>query len=214
MKKKFLVSLCGAFLIGAISISPITVVAQTHGFGVGQGRTDPININDFSTSVWDRFSFNYAFTSGMDYSADLGRPTTFTGDVHIDPFTVNIRRDANVALLPPAYGVFSGHVATMPSNLLFPQPTLWQHARFTENPHMLPMFDTLQLGVNAGSSGTLLGDTSMGRSDLQIAGLGGITNYVHGTRNDMQITNTTPSSSVILPVSNDLGGFLMPTSVR
>ena len=216
-RNKVLISICGAFLVGATLISPVTVSANPyhspHGFGQGQGRTDTINVNDFSTSSWDRFTFNYQFHSGMDYRSDLGRPTTWNGDVNIDPFTVNVRKDANVALLPPAYGVFSGHVSTIPSNLLFTQPNSWQMS-FTENPHMLPQFDTLQMGVNAGSNGTILANTSIGGNDIFIQGANTVTNNIHGNRNNMQNTNSNSSSNVTFSISNEMGGFLTPTSIR
>jgi len=214
--KKILVPIFGAFLFGATIATPLLVSAAPHGFGAGQGRTDTININDFSTSVWDRFTFNYQFTSGMNYREDLGRPTTFMGDVRIDPFTVNIRRDANVSLFPPAYGVFSGNVATMPSNLLFEQPNMFMALQFffTENPHILPRYDTLQLGVNARGNGTALLDTSMGELSLELLGASNITNNIHGTSHDMNNTNSNSSSIVTFPVSNEIGSFLTPTSIR
>ena len=122
-----------------------------HGFGQGQGRTDTINENDFHTSAWDRFSFNYEFTSGNDHRFELGRPTTFSGFVPVDVFTVNMRRDANVSLRPPRYGVFSGNFPTEPSNLFFQQPVNPHfHSAFTLNdPNLHPAFDTLQMGTNA-----------------------------------------------------------------
>lgn len=58
--------------------------APHHGFGTGQGRTGAVNVNDFHTASWDRFSFNYRFASGFDHRVSLGRPTTFNGFVPAD----------------------------------------------------------------------------------------------------------------------------------
>ena len=125
--------------------------APQHSFGQGQGRYGRIVENDFHTAEWERFFFNYIFESGMDYRFDLGWPTTWDGFVPVDVFSVNFRRDANVSLRPPSYGIFSGHFQTPPSNWFFPQPT---------NPHfhqpqgwgsqtVNPQFDTINTGVNA-----------------------------------------------------------------
>ena len=150
--KKLIPVIIGAFLM--VLLFPMTTLASNsrtpHGFGEGYGRTAPINVNDYHTSVWDRLSFNYQFTSGPNHRYDLGRPTTFAGNVPHDVFTVNMRRDANVALFPPAYGIFSGNIPTAPSNPLFPQPVNPHfHAPWeTHNPNVIPHFDTLQHGAN------------------------------------------------------------------
>jgi len=136
-------------LMLAMSVS--VYAAPQHGFGRDQGRIDTVNENDFHTSQWDRFSFNYQFTSGSDHRFELGRPTTFNGFVPVDVHSVNIRRDTNVSLRPPAYGIFSGHIPTAPSNHLFPQPVNPHfHQPFQlQDPNLNPRFDTLQHGVNA-----------------------------------------------------------------
>jgi hypothetical protein len=67
-------------------------------------------------------------------------------------FTVNIRRDANVSLQPPQYGVSSGQLPTAPSSLLFTQPIgnpFFHQVMEWTNPNMIPWFDTLQQGINA-----------------------------------------------------------------
>ena len=133
-------------------VPTITVqAAPQFGFGQGQGRTDTINENDFHTAAWDRFSSNYQFTSGSDHRFELGRPTTFNGFVPVDVFTVNIRRDANVSLRPPSYGVFSGQFAAEPTSRFFSQPVNphFHQALMPESPNMDMRFDTLGLGVNA-----------------------------------------------------------------
>lgn len=124
-------------------------------FNQGQGRTGGPNVNDFHTAEWERFSFNYQFTSGSDHRFELGRPTTFNGFVPIDVHTSNFRRDSQVSLRPPRYGVFSGHVPTAPSNNLFPQPLNpnFGHPTHLHSPNLDPRFDTLHQGVNAQPTG-------------------------------------------------------------
>ena len=157
MEKRLKFNLIAPFLViilftALMFASQVTAqAAPQHGFGAGQGRTDTVNENDFHTAAWDRFSFNYQFISGSDHRFELGRPTTFNGFVPVDVFSVNMRRDANVSLRPPQYGVFSGFIPTEPSNLLFPQPVNPHfHSAFTLNdPNINPAFDTLQIGANA-----------------------------------------------------------------
>jgi hypothetical protein len=142
-------SVIGVFLL--MFMPGAAIAAPSYGFGAGHGRTQPINENDFHTADWDRFGFNYEFTSGADRRYDLGRPTTFSGNVPADIFSANIRRDRHVASVPPSYGVFSGHIPTFPQNDFFPQPVhpaFWQSFE-QENPHSLPAFDTLRMGANA-----------------------------------------------------------------
>jgi len=139
------------WLLLMLATSVTVYAAPQHGFGTGQGRTDTVNENDFHTAAWDRFSFNYQFTSGSDHRFELGRPTTFNGFVPVDVHTVNIRRDANVSLRPPSYGIFSGHFPTEPSNRFFPQPVNphFHQPMHMHSPNLDPRFDTLQQGVNA-----------------------------------------------------------------
>jgi len=142
-------------VLAAVTFMIILLTAQTRltaapklSFGAGDGRPASISINDFHTG----FSFNYHFTSGANHSFELGSPTTFNGFVPIDVFTLNIRRDSNVALNPPLYGIFSGNIPTMPHNLLFTQPVtspFFGQALQWDSLNLLPMFDTLQQGVNA-----------------------------------------------------------------
>jgi len=159
--KKTLAPVVGAFIVAVLIIAtPLTIfAAPQHSFGQGQGRTDTINENDFHTAAWERFSFNYHFVSGTDHRFELGRPTQFNGFVPVDVFTANFRRDANVSLRPPAYGIFSGHIPTMPSNHLFPQPLSpnFGAMNFWNDPNVNPRFDTLQQGVNAEPIGSPMG---------------------------------------------------------
>ena len=103
-RKKLAPMLLGAFLLALL---PTTMLAHAPTPFVPNG-------------------FNYHFHSGANFRYDLGRPTTFTGNVPLNVFTANIRRDSNVALWPPSYGVFSGFIPTMPTNPLFPQPPMWR----------------------------------------------------------------------------------------
>ena len=96
------------------------------------------------TPPWERFHQNYHFTAS---GFDLGRPTTFEGFVPADVFTVNVRRDANVALRPPSYGIGSGYIPTDPFSWLFSQPhTLDYWGNF--DGVNLPLI-TLQQGANS-----------------------------------------------------------------
>ena len=142
--------------------------APQHGFGTGQGRTGTANENDFHTAAWDRFSFNYQFTSGSDHRFALGRPTGFNGFVPVDVFSVNMRRDANVSLRPPRYGIFSGHFPTEPASRFFPQPVNPNfHQPFMQpNSNLDPRFDTLQHGINAQPTGNPLNSQNVGAGEF------------------------------------------------
>jgi hypothetical protein len=181
IKHLFTASVIGAFLF--ILLPMTAYAAPAYGFGAGHGRTQPVNENDFHTAAWDRFSFNYEFSSGADHRFELGRPTTWNGDVPADIFSANIRRDRHVAFVPPRYGIFSGHIPTFPQNDFFPQPVhpaFWQPFEL-ENPHALPAFDTLRMGANAPAQGNpinmhnvgqqgVMPNTSMGENNLPPAG--------------------------------------------
>jgi len=147
-----------AVVITLMLLSQTVQAAPQHGFGTGQGRTEAVNENDFHTAAWERFIFNYFFTTGSDHRFELGRPTSFSGFVPVDVLSVNMRRDANVSLWPPSYGIFSGHIPTHPTNRLFPQPVNPHfHQGFMLNdPNILAWFDTLQQGVNFQPTGNPL----------------------------------------------------------
>ena len=125
--------------------------APQHGFGTDQGCTGAVNANDFHTASWERFSFQYRFTSGASHSVTLGRPTTFHGFVPVDAFTVNIRRDANVSLRPPSYGIFSAQLPTTPANPLFAQPVNPSFSIPVEvlTPIAAPRVETVQQSVSS-----------------------------------------------------------------
>jgi len=149
MKKTVLA--VAAFLTLLIATSVSVYAAPQHAFGTGQGRTDSVSENDYHTAAWERFWFNYHFVSGSDHRFELGRPTQFNGPVPVCPFSVNMRRDAQVSFQPPSYGIFSGNFPTPPVNHFFPQPV---HPQFHQPHHwqntaLDPRFDTLQQGVNA-----------------------------------------------------------------
>ncbi|MCL2400505.1 MAG: hypothetical protein FWC91_12275 [Defluviitaleaceae bacterium] len=159
----------------AASFSPTTAYARHPGFGDGHGRTAPVNVNDFATPVWERFSFNYTFHSGADFRYELGRPTTFNGTVPANVFTANMRRNAGVSLLPPSYGIFSGKLPTMPGNPLFQQPANPHFAMpwETTNPNALTTFDTLQQGANLQSQGNPMNMFNVDSSGSNVQGTGG-----------------------------------------
>jgi len=152
-KTKIFAAVFGAIFCAILLMATCTTVyaATQHGFGQSPSRQDTVNEQDFHTSQWDRFNFNYQFTSGSDHRFELGQPTTFSGFVPVDVFTVNTRRDANVSLRPPSYGVFSGVIPTQPANHLFPQPVNphFHQPVQLQDPNTAPRFDTLGHGVNA-----------------------------------------------------------------
>ena len=65
MKKAFAMA-----MVFLLSLSSGTVAFAGNGQGLGYGREDTVNINDYSTDNWDRFSFNYQFASGMETKDD------------------------------------------------------------------------------------------------------------------------------------------------
>ena len=197
--------------------------APYYGFGTTNGRTDTVNINDYHTNSWDRFEFNYQFHSGGEYRYELGNPTTYNGQVQIDVYTANVRRDKNTAFVPPGYGVFSGIIETQPTNYLFPQstnPAYWT-AFPQDDPHLIPMYDTLQIGVNAqiqgnamnmynmGDTGTLP-NTSVGGEDVIPIGANNATGNWFEQDGEWFFESGSDSSTVTVPVQ---GGFLPPTSI-
>ena len=125
--------------------------APQHSFGAGQGRTATVSENDWHTAEWERFWFNYHFVSGSDHRFELGQPTSFNGAVPFCPFSVNMRRDAQVSFQPPSYGIFSGNFPTPQSNQFFHQPVNphFHQPNHWQNAMLDPRFDTLQQGVNA-----------------------------------------------------------------
>jgi len=117
MKKTLLTSILGAILITAsILVTPATASAHDA------GRMSTIDERDSLANHSERFSFNYQFASDSDHRFTLGRPTPFDSFVPTDVRSVNMRRDANVSLRPPQYGIFSGHIPTAPVSRWFPQP--------------------------------------------------------------------------------------------
>lgn len=118
MKRKVLLSLTAILVLCSNS----TVFAQTQGYGKGQGRTDSVNINDYSTSDYDRFEYNYEFTSGPDNAKELGRPTS-TDKVPTNNEYENVQKNKDVSVNPPPYGVFTGDIPTEKSNPYYTEPT-------------------------------------------------------------------------------------------
>ena len=174
VKKKIFIKIAvGAMLL--VTLAPTnTQASPPYGFGQGHGRTAPVNVNDYSSPVWERFRFNYTFESGPNHRYELGRPTTFSGTVPQNVFTVNTRRDSNVAFSPPSYDVFSGEIPTMPSNPLFPQPVNphftnpWE----THNPNVISRFDTIQQGVNFQPQGNQMNMFNVDSSGPNLHGSG------------------------------------------
>ena len=169
--KKHIISVIAAItlLLLLMAVQSVTAhAAPQHGFGTGQGRIDTVNLNDHHTAAWDRFSHNYQFTSGPDHRFELGRPTTFSGFVPVDVFTVNIRRDANVSLRPPNYGTFNGNFHSDPTSRFFPQPVNPNfHQPFTiDSTTIDPRLDTLQQGVNHRPAGNPMDIHNVGSGEF------------------------------------------------
>jgi sortase A len=130
-------------------------------------RADTVNVNDYSTNDWDRFTFNYQFTSGPDYSSVLGKPT-YTDAVSTDTSNANIRRNKDVAFIPPNYGVFSGVFDTDPSNIYVAQPGK-ESAKNTTGPKDPSTYS----GVASSGAGGVLASTSIMNSDGAVSGSSG-----------------------------------------
>lgn len=151
LKNIWVMILSALTLLGIMFFCTTNVHAsQSHSFGQDQGRTTPLTANDFHTDQWERFHFSYYFHSGTDHRDSLGRPTSFNGFVPTDIHSVNMRRDANVSLRPPRYGISSGHIPTAPSSRWFPQPVNphFHQGVQLHDPNIQPRFDTLSQGVN------------------------------------------------------------------
>ena len=135
-----------------IGVQVITAyAAPQHAFGTGQGRTDVVRENDYHTASWERYVFNYQIISGANQRHDFGRATTLYEIAPAHVLSLNIRRDANVALRPPSYGVFSATLDTAPANHLFAQPVNphFHQAFIWEDTSLSPRFDTTGQGINA-----------------------------------------------------------------
>lgn len=104
--------------------------------------------NDYSTNRWDRFSFNYAFASGMETKDDFGTPTP-TNEPARNPQAENIRRNKDAAYLPPAYGVFSGSIPTDRSSLYHDNET----PTYASNVTNTSIDYTIPDGASAGGTG-------------------------------------------------------------
>ena len=229
MKKRALrlaATMIGAFLL---SVVPATVSASAgdypyYGFGTVNGRTDTVNINDYHSNSWDRFTHNYQFNSGGNLSYELGSPTTYSGHVQLDIYSANIRRDKNMAYVPPSYGVFSGNVATYPTNDLFERPT--NPAYWTVyprvDPNVIAVYDTLLIGVNSPTLGNSMNMNSVGQPGaLQNTSIGGHDVVPIGANNatggyirqgDGWLYQSGSGSSTVTTPSQ--GGFLLPTSIK
>ena len=61
-------------------------------------------------------AYNYSFESGVDYSEELGKPTSTDEPVSNDPMDENTRRNKDAAYMPPPYFYGSGDIPTDPSS--------------------------------------------------------------------------------------------------
>ena len=166
MKKLAVLSLAMAAVFTAPFGGITAYAAQNTGFGAASSRTDTVNVNDYSTNDWDRFSENYQFSTGPDYSSELGRPTS-TDAVSTDTSKANVRRNKDVAFIPPSYGVFSGVFDTERSNIYVDQPSK-QSAQNATGPKDPPTY----AGIASSGSGGVLASTSIMDTAAAISGIG------------------------------------------
>ena len=144
-----------------LSLSIGTTAYANNGQGMGYGREDTVNINDYSTDNWDRFSFNYQFASGMETKDDFGKPTP-TDEPARSPQLENVRRNKDAAYLPPAYGVFSGNIPTERSSLYHDNETSTYASNVTNTSidyNSIP--DSTSSMGGTGSAGGTLPSTSL-----------------------------------------------------
>ena len=199
--------------IGTISftlvMSPIIVSAntqaphQTHGWGRGEGRYQPVNINDFHTASWYRFGpFNYSFRSGPDFDHIFGshtHVTFFTPDTSMQ----NIRRDRHASDRPLPYGVFSSITPTPLINPSFQQSlqrTNQQQPFIFQSPNPTSSFNTAFIGS---SSQNIM---PTGQSQSNFTG--------HSSAWGASSWNTGVGlASPHTPITQGAGAFLMPTSI-
>jgi len=161
----------------------VTVHANSH--GAGQGRTDTVNESDYHTSNWHRFSYNYEFTSGPDASTTFGVPTQTTQQGS-NPLQDNVRRNKDVAFLPPSYGVFSGDIPTNPSSLFHSSDSVAQASNATFN-------GTASVNFYGNTTGVL-----QSTSVMQTPAVTGTTNNVSVNHVPNMPNNTTTTQNVTI----------------
>jgi sortase A len=145
---------------------------------------------------WDRFSENYQFSSGPDYSSELGRPTS-TDAVSTDTSKANIRRNKDVAFIPPTYGVFSGVFDTEPSNIYVEQPSKVSAMNVT-GPKDPPTYS----GTASSGSGGVLANTSI----IGAAAVGSGIETADSAADAMK-SNANGSTNVSVSYSDNNGGL-------
>jgi len=115
MKKTVSILLSGIMSLAALSL-PTANVYAANAQGSAPSRVDTVNVNDYSTDNWMRFTFNYEFASGPDTKDTFGVPTPTDAPAR-NPGLENVRRNKDASFLPPSYGVFSGEIPTGASSL-------------------------------------------------------------------------------------------------
>lgn len=168
-----------------------TYAAQNTGYGTAQGRTDVVNVNDYSNNSWDRFERNYQFESGVDYKDELGKPTQ-TNIVPKNTENQNVRNNKDVTFIPPAYGVFSGEFDRERTNPYITIKSV-DSVRETATSIGSSRYDTLRDGVNSTSSGEMgvLMPTSISSSGV----IANPSNAIASSTNTTSNTNNTSSTS-------------------
>jgi hypothetical protein len=119
--------------------------------------------------------------------------------------------------------VFSGNVATPQTNPLFEIPitTAFWDVVFQAHPDVIPVFDTLMMGINAQLQGNpmnmfdvgltgSMASTSIGGNDVVPIGANNATGHSFQQGGEWFHQSGSNSSTVTTP---SLGGFLPPTSI-
>ena len=185
----------------------ISAFAQTNGYGAGLGREDNINSNDYSTSSWDRFEFNYEFESGIDPKDELGRPTT-TDTVPRATENENTRKNKDASLTPPPYGYFSGEFDTEQSNLYAIPNNPSAVRNSTDHTISSATYDTQSEGANMASIGTLT-PTSLDYSGGSTSGNNVNVSYSN-TSNSTQYFNNGLQTEAIAYADGSIGTLKIP----
>jgi len=106
----------------------------------------------------DYSSYNYQFSSGVDYKDELGAPTP-TDVMGRDETTENIRRNKDTSVMPLPYGYFSGNIDTEKSNYYVTMEAQ-NYTRVTTDTTSSVIYDTTSSGINSLKTLNQIGYTS------------------------------------------------------
>ncbi len=151
-----------------------------------------LTVNDYNTDSWDRFTYNYEFSTGVDYGEALGKATTT--DIVVEPAIQNVRVNKDYAYAPTAYGFFSGEFAT---SLLNPYFTIPSSAGVTNTTNYADT--TYTTSQNTSGTGGFLNSTSvlLTGSDVTDTVFGGSSNNVTVSYSDGTSVSIGDGTSVL-----------------